>query len=245
MKKYVLVLFSFLILNIFAITGKEIIEKVDKNRSISNEYYEGTFTIIKNNRTLVKKFFGYAKDSEETFYMEFTNPEDNGVKYLKISDELWIYFPDADDYLKISGSMLKQGMMGSDMSYSDMVTIENLEEKYSVDLLGEEVLNKVPVYKIELIAKKGTKNITYYKEILYVDKDKFIILNAEYFAKSGRLLKTIDVQDIKKVKDHYFPTKMLIKDMRRKNSKTIIEFPIIKFDIKLPKNVFSLGYLKR
>ena len=245
MKKMLVVITLLSFLSIYAITPKEIIQKVDKNKLVTTEYYKGTFTIIKKSRTLIKQFFGYAKNSEETFYMEFTNPEDRGVKYLKINDELWIYFPDADDSLKISGSMLKQGMMGSDLSYSDMVTIENLEEKYTVTLLDEEKIKNTAVYKIQLIAKNGVKNINYYKEILYIEKGKYVMLRAEYYAKSGRLLKTIDVENVISKKGHYFPTKMIIKDMRRKSSKTIIEFSTIDFDITLPKGIFSIEYLKR
>ena len=39
---------------------------------------------------------------------EFTNPG-SGTKFLKRGDELWMFFPDAEDIVKISGHMLNQG----------------------------------------------------------------------------------------------------------------------------------------
>ena len=55
---------------------------------------------------------GRRRRREESF-VEFTNPEDKGVRYLKTDKNLWMYFPVEQETVKISGHLLKEGMMGS------------------------------------------------------------------------------------------------------------------------------------
>ncbi|MCK4644063.1 outer membrane lipoprotein-sorting protein [bacterium] len=229
----------------FALTAQEIIDRVDENSIASNQFFNGRMEINKGKRTLIKEFVGYGQDNEESFFMEFTNAEDVGVKYLKIADELWIYFPDADDIMKISGSMLKQGMMGSDLSYEDMVRMEDLSEKYDVELLEEEEYDGVECYKIQLTAKPDVKDVTYYREIMWVEKDKFVMRKVELYAKSGRLLKEMLVEKVIQVGKRYFGSKIIITDKKKKNSITTMEFTEVKFDVKLPEGIFTREYLKR
>ena len=168
-------------------TAKSIIEKVDKNQVFVTEKFTATMVITKGKRTLTKQFYGYGKKEGMKSFMEFTNPEDNGVKYLKMDDELWIYFPDADDIMKISGHMLRQGMMGSDISYEDMLENDSIDEQYDAKLLEDKKVGDRDCYVVELIAKKP--DVTYEKQVIVVDKNWFIPLEIELYARGGRLLK--------------------------------------------------------
>jgi len=47
---------------------------------------------------------------------------------LKLGDELWTYTPETDRIIKISGQMLRQSVMGSDLSYEDMMEDRKLIE---------------------------------------------------------------------------------------------------------------------
>ena len=228
-----------------ALTAKEIIDRVDQNRIGENQYYKGKMVITKRNRKLIKTFEGYSKDSEDTFYMKFTNPEDKGVKYLKIDDQLWIYFPDADDVMKISGSMLRQGMMGSDLSYEDMIRMDSIEEKYNTKLLGEKEFNGEKCYEVELTAKDDAEDVTYYREVMLVHKEKFVMVQVDLFAKSGRLLKRMENTKIEEIDGKFVGTKVVIKDMKKKDTETVMEFTEFDFNVELPEGVFTRNYLFR
>ncbi len=69
--------------------------------------------------------------------VEFTNPQDRGIKFLKREDNLWMFFPDAEEIIKISGHMLNQGMMGSDFSYQDIMESDNLTDLYNFEIVGK------------------------------------------------------------------------------------------------------------
>ncbi len=224
-------------------TAKSIIQKVDQNQVFTTQEFKAVMTITKGKRRLVKTFFGFGKKDGTKSFMEFTNPEDLGVKYLKIADELWIYFPDADDIMKISGHMLRQGMMGSDISYEDMLENDSIEEKYQSERLEDQKIGERDCFVIKLTAKKP--DATYAKQIIFVDQIWFLPLKIELFARGGRLLKTMTQAEVKKIGARWVPNTIHIRDMRKKNSETTITFDEIVFDKKVPARVFTKGYLKR
>ena len=53
---------------------------------------------------------------------------------LKLGDKLWTYSPQTDRVIQISGHMLRQSVMGSDMSYNDMMEDRPIEELYSANI---------------------------------------------------------------------------------------------------------------
>jgi outer membrane lipoprotein-sorting protein len=158
------------------LSGEDIIKRVDKNKIYETIEYNGKMTIKKGRRTRVKIMRVYA-EGEEKALIEFTNPVDRGTKYLKLHDEMWIYFPDAEEIIKISGHMLKQSMMGSDFSYEDVMENEGLLERYQISVLGSEIVDERDCYVLELNAK--SKEVTYAKQKLWVDKERFVILKTE------------------------------------------------------------------
>ena len=226
-----------------AVTAESIIDKVDENQTFDTEAFEATMVIRKGDRTLTKTFYGYGRWEGKTSFMAFTNPEDRGVKYLKRDDELWIYFPDADDVMKISGHMLRQGMMGSDISYEDMLEEESLEETYASRRLEDEVVDGRPCYVVELTAKKP--DVAYAKQRLAVDRTWYIPLRLELYARGGRKLKEMTQEDVERVGDRWVPRKVTIRDLRRRDSETVVTFDEIAFDVAVPDRVFTLGYLQR
>ena len=79
--------------------------------------------------TRYKTMNAVAEGSDKAF-AEFTNPEDRGTRYLKLEKDMWIYFPKEQDTVKISGHLLKEGMMGSDVSYEDALESRDFKAKY-------------------------------------------------------------------------------------------------------------------
>jgi outer membrane lipoprotein-sorting protein len=236
----------FAVGKLFAATtenAESIIAKVDANLVYTTQHFTAEMTVTRGTRKLVKKFQGWGAREGAKAFMEFTNLEDRGVKYLKLDNELWIYFPEADDILKISGHLLRQGMMGSDLSYEDMLENEGLRERYAAVRLPDKEVQGRACFVVELSAKYP--DLTYARRILAVDKEWFLPLELELFAAGGRKLKTMSYLDVKDFGGRFFPTTMLIRDLRRKESETRIRFMDLAFDAPLPSGVFSKQRLKR
>jgi outer membrane lipoprotein-sorting protein len=229
----------------FSITAEEIVRSVDRNMVFDNETGKAVMIIDREGKKMTKTFVMYAKKKgggNESF-SEFTNPEDRGTKYLKIDNELWIYLPDADDILKISGHMLRQGMMGSDISYEDMMRNEDMFSRYTAVMTGETNIDGIICYDVTITAK--VEDVTYYKERLLVDEQRMVELERDLYAKSGRLLKVFSQKGIKDYNGRYYPTVITVKDMKREDSLTTIELKDLDFDTPLSQEIFTRQNLKK
>ena len=71
--------------------------------------------------------------------MEFTNFDDEGTKYLKKDGNLYVYTEELEEVMPITGHMLKESMMGSDMSYEDTVNNDTLSSQYTATIVDEGV----------------------------------------------------------------------------------------------------------
>jgi outer membrane lipoprotein-sorting protein len=197
-----------------------------------------------NDQIRTKTLKAEAVNGEKTkAIVEFTNPEDNGTKYLMVGDNLWIYFPEEEDVVKISGHMLKEGMMGSDVSYEDALESDALLGKYTITLAGEEEINHRPCFVISLDAT--VKDVPYYKRKMWVDKENFISYKQEMYAKSGKLLKVASVLEIQKIEGKYIPVKVEMVNTLREKSKTVFEMNEIVLDKPMDENKFTMRYLRR
>src|SRR5690625_5574229 len=109
---------------------------------------------------------------------------------------MWLYSPSTDRTIMISGHMLRQSVMGSDLSYEDMMEDRKLTDIYSASLIGEETLEGRECYVLELTAK--VEDVAYESQKLWVDAERFVPLKQELYAKSGQLLKRITLSDIRR-----------------------------------------------
>lgn len=226
-----------------AVSARQIIKRVDRNQLFRTQKFKVIMVIQKGERRLKKKFYGFVQKKGEKSFLEFTNPEDRGVKFLKLNKELWIYFPQADDIMKISGHMLRQGMMGSDISYEDMLETEKMERKYKSKRLADQKINGEKVFVIEARAKVASA--LYARQVLYIHKKKYVPIKIDLYASGGRLIKQLIMSDIVRSGRRYVPRKLVFKDLRRENSKTVLKFLQIQYNVRLPRRVFSRRYLKR
>jgi outer membrane lipoprotein-sorting protein len=226
----------------YSLSPSDILSTMDKNRDYSTVSYTGTMEIHINGevRTKTMKVVGVGT---ERALVEFTNAQDKGTKFLKINKELWIYFPSEQDVVKISGHMLKEGMMGSDVSYEDALEADALHRKYTATLAGEETFEGHACHVLVLDA--NVKDVPYYKRKMWVDKELFIQWKEEMYAKSGTLLKVSHIIEVKKIGSRHFPVKLEMVNMLRKDTKTIFEMSDVAFEVKLDKGIFSLQNLQR
>ena len=249
------IIFLGLMTRCWAITGDEIINKVDANMTSKTAYSESRMVITVDNDVREKTMIGYDKGTD-TGYAEFLTPaRDKGVKYLKIKDNMWMYLPSVDKVIKISGAMLRQSMMGSDFSYEDALESTKLLEKYTATLISKEVLpvsfrigDKVETkmrtcYVVDLTAK--VKDVTYYRRVGYVDQEYFVPVKEDLFALSGKKLKEMTMGEIKKIGARHYPMYMTMRNLLRANSNTELFITKAEFDVKVDPKVFTQGNLTK
>lgn len=244
MRKYIIFTLATLFsIGAYSQTAKEILQKIDKNMSGENQVIESSMTIHgkRNSRTITS--ISYSVGTEKS-YTEYLSPaREKGTKMLKLTDKLWIYSPATDRTIQISGHMLRQSVMGSDMSYEDAMDDRKLTEVYDAKIIAEEEIDGQKVFVLEL--KANVDDIAYASRKMWVSKDKFIPLKEELYAKSGQLLKRLIMSDLKQFDGRWYPAKILYKDMLKKGDGTEMKVISIKFNQEIPEYMFTKAVLKQ
>lgn len=239
---------TFAVLIFFSIqasaqNAEEIIQKVDENMISRTQVSTSEMVIYgrRNTRTVTSK--SYAEGTENSFTEYLSPAREKGTKMLKLDDQLWIYNPSSDRTIQISGHMLKQSVMGSDLSYEDMMEERELVEMYEPSIKGEEDIDGRPTWILELNAI--VEDPTYEKQTIWVDQERFVPLKQEMFAKSGKLLKRVTLKDVKQFGDRWYPTRMNYKDVLKDGKGTDFIIQEIEFDVDIPPYIFSKASLRR
>jgi outer membrane lipoprotein-sorting protein len=223
-------------------TAAELLAILDKNEVYSSIQYSGEMVINYNGRRYVKTFTASARSNNDSF-MEFTNKEDTGTKYLKNAGRLYVYSPDTEEVMLISGHMLKESMMGSDMSYEDTINNDTLAARYNATIIGREDFNGRQAYKLELIAKNKTES--YPKRTLWIDVVTNDCLHYEMYALSGAKLKEYTLIKAETIGSRRFPVEAELRDTLRKGSSTTFKMLNVELDKPIPDSVFGMNNLKR
>jgi outer membrane lipoprotein-sorting protein len=225
-------------------TVSEIIAAMDKNLNAKSRVLTSKMVVHgrRTTRTIESKNWVVGIDLAFTEYL--SPAREKGTKMLKLGDKLWTYSPQTDRVIQISGHMLRQSVMGSDMSYNDMMEDRPMEELYKATLEGSVMIDDRDHWIILLESK--VKGLSYPKRRAWVDKEYLLPMKEELYAKSGKLLKTSTMDGIKKVQRRWFPSRFIYKDELKRNSKgTEWIIDEIAFDIDIPESRFSKALLRK
>ena len=221
----------------------KILQEVDKNISADSRIIESSMTVHgrRSSRTMTLKIYTIGEKKSFTEYL--SPPRDKGTKMLKLDREMWVYSPSTDRTIMISGHMLRQSVMGSDLSYEDMMDDRKLREIYTPTVVGQEVLDGRMCYLLHLQAK--VPDASYESQKLWVDAERMVPLKQELYAKSGQLLKRVLLGDVKQIQGRWFPMKMNYKDMLKEGDGTDWIISKIEFNKTIPEHIFSKASLKQ
>jgi len=227
-------------------SAAELLRRVDNNEIYNTIEYEGEITIDYQGRCYVKTLKAWGRGNTHSF-VEFTNSEDRGTKYLKRDGRLFVYSPDTEEVMLISGHMLKESMMGSDMSYEDTLDNDTLSNRYDPVIAGSETVkgngSSRDSWILELKAKKKTES--YPSRKLWIDKENGDLLRYELYALSGVKLKEYNLTKIEVINGRRFPVEVEMRDLMRKNSNTAFVMRNVVLDKPIADSVFSQRNLER
>ena len=224
-------------------SGEDILKKVDENMTSDTEIIMSTMVIHgrRGSRSVTAKSWIQGRDKSFSEYL--APPREKGTKMLKLEDRLWVYSPQTDRTIKIAGHMLRQSLMGSDLSYEDMMESPHLADLYTATVIGEELVNDRNCWVVKLIARKD--DVTYHSRKIWVDRERMIILKEDLFAKSGKLLKTTVIKEVFQVDGRWYPKVLIFKDMLQKGKGTEFIIESIEFDVDIPEYIFSKASLRK
>lgn len=223
--------------------ANSVLQKVDANMSAKSQIITSTMIIHgkRSSRSITSKSWIEGTDKSFTEYL--APAREQGTKMLKLEDQLWMYNPQSDRTIRISGHMLRQSVMGSDLSYEDMMEDRKLQDVYNAKIIGEEEIDGSLCWIMELNAI--VDDLAYDSQKLWVDQDKYVYRKQQLFAKSGKLLKVIDISELFQVDGRWYPKRMLFQDVLKNGKGTEFSVDSVEFDEVISDHIFSKASLRK
>ncbi len=187
----------------------------------------------------------YRRDSDDAFLIVMSAPEyEKGNGYLRVGDNFWMYRINTRTFQHVNRD---ESIGGTDAHGGDFET-RKLTELYGPALdekgnekISEEMLGKIPVNKVEAVAK--VNDVDYPKKIYWTRRDNDLVLKEESYSLSGTLMQTAYFLKFTVIDERFVPVKQIYIDEFEKGNKTIVEISGISTN-KLDDKIFTKAYLE-
>ena len=221
----------------------EILERIDRNMTYTTARMKARMTITyREGDERVLEFDSWSEGQDRSF-LAFTAPaRDAGSRFLRMQDAMWIYLPRVGKSVRIQGHMLRQGLMGSDFSYGDASENPHMAEDYEAVVEGSDTLEGRPVWILRLTAKRD--DLSYPTRKVWVDAERWIPLQEERFARSGKLLKRLTMGDVRQIGGRWFPFRMSLDNLLQTDTSTVLQVVDIEIGVAIPAETFTLRHLE-
>ncbi len=156
-------------------------------------------------------------------------------------DDKWMYLPALKRVRRIAASDGEKSFMGTDMTYNDMEVRE--VERDSHELLGEEKVGNWNCYKVKGQALDPADS-QYAWRITWFDKETFYPVKIEMYDKSEKLLKVLEVQELKKISNIWTPMTVLLSNVQTGHSTRVSILKAV-YDEEVNPRLFTTNYLQQ
>jgi outer membrane lipoprotein-sorting protein len=224
-----------------ALTGDEILKKAEDAMNAPQDR-------AATQKMILVKADGSEKQRDLKFYQKgsdkrlvvFLSPEDvKGIGFLSISEEqMYLYLPAFRKVRRIASHIKNEDFVGTDFAYEDIA-----ETEYTDDYTAVSTKEEASSYVLELVPRPDA-DVSYSKELMWVDKMTFIPTRIEYYSKSGKLIKILSAESVEQVDGYWFPMKMGMETVKT-GHKTLLEIVEIEHDTGLSDDFFTQRNLKR
>ncbi|MFP4373325.1 MAG: outer membrane lipoprotein-sorting protein [Spirochaetaceae bacterium] len=242
MKRIALLALMALVPVVGALTqsAEEIIRRLEANQTHETSRTEGRMVIHDRFGRRTTEFIMFARGSDDAL-IEFTSAEEAGQKVLRTDDEIYLFYPDASELIRLQGAALRRSMLGSDVSYEDMTGNKGYLDTYDVRVSGREEIDGNSCHVLDLEAT--SRDVAYPRQTLWVDAELHVMRRAEQYALSGRLLKVMEVKELMRQDGKIFPAHITIRDKLKRNTHTDFVIDDARINIDLPARIFSVEEL--
>ncbi|HTY60501.1 MAG TPA: outer membrane lipoprotein-sorting protein [Bacteroidota bacterium] len=181
--------------------------------------------------------FATSIKGDDRTLVKFMNADVKGQYLLMLEDAMWIYMPNTRKPIRITPL---QRLLGN-ASNGDVARTRYAGD-YAPEVRGEETVDGVPCYVLNLTAKR--EGATYARVELWVRQEDARPKKAEIYLSSGKHYKTIVYDAFATIHGRLLLTQMTIYDRLREGSKTIMSFSGYN-PKEIPEKYFNKDYLEK
>ena len=183
------------------------------------------------------KYQLFSKGRDNTLVRTIEPASERGRILLMKEFDLWAYMPDISQPIRLS---LAQRLSGQ-VANGDLART-NFSGDYTPRILRTEQVNKESYYVLELTA--NDRRVTYHRIIYWVNKENHRPYKAEFYAVSGRMLKTFQYLDFNMMDGMARPARLMVKNALHPDEVSVLEYSNM-HTRDFPDKVFTKDYLKR
>ena len=196
-----------------------------------------TSTVAGSRETDVKEYEILSRGIDRTLVRTTAPAMDRGQVLLMRGRDLWAFLPSLSQPIRLALSQRLTGQVAN----GDLARA-NFSGDYSPTVTGIETIKGQQYYVLEL--KAVDRGVTYHRVIYRVNKNNFRPLNAEFYAVSGKLLKTCSYENYKDTAGAVRPTTLIMEDALSEGTKSVLEYR--NFQIHdIPERYFNKDYLPK
>ena len=162
---------------------------------------------------------------------------ERGQALLMRERDLWIFLPSVSQPVRLSLSQRLTGQVAN----GDLARA-NFSGDYTASLAGEETVDGVKAHILDLTAKG--RDVTYARVRYWVAASDSRPIKAEFYAVSGRLLKTARYERFRELAGRTRPTRLVIEDAVKEGDYSVLEYEAMALR-DFPDRLFTRQYLQR
>lgn len=201
------------------ITADEIIRRADDVRCPAESFFMEVEVTSKGQDDAVKLEV-FTKGREKTRVNTLAPARDKGRNMVMVGEDMWAYVPNLKRAVRVA---LNQKLTGQ-AANGDVSRM-----RWWGDYSAKQEAEDAKSWTLFLTARK--KGLTYEKMRVWVEKNSFRPLRAEYLSLGGMILKRSQFREYKQIAGAVRPTEILIQDAKNAEDSSVIR--ILKLQ---PKN---------
>jgi outer membrane lipoprotein-sorting protein len=222
----------------------EIVEKMDQQMRGDYSVQTMTMRVVRPTWERSVSMKSWSRGQDYAMILITAPAKERGQVFLKRDKEMWNWVPSINRMIKIPPSMMSQSWLGSDFTNDDLLREASVVNDYHHTIAGEETVNGHEAWKIELLPKEDAA-VVWGKVNLWVSKEHYIELKAEFFDEDGNLKNTMTLSNIREIGGRTLPTHWEMIPADEEGKKTIIELESADFQEEIPESFFSQQNMKR
>lgn len=184
-----------------------------------------------------RKYRILSRGNENTIVLTLEPISERGQALLMRGRDLWIFMPNVSQPVRLS---LAQRLTGQ-VANGDLARA-NFAGDYTPALIGTEELDGASTQVLDLTAVD--RGVTYAKVKYWIGEKSGHPLKAEFYALSGRLLKTCRYEDFRTLGGRVRPTRLVMEDALKKGETSVLTYSNMELQ-DLPERMFTREYLRR
>lgn len=211
-----------------AVAGHPLLESLD--HELRTDHRQATIELSVRSKRRSRTYLLSQWAVDQNSAIELTAPSRNkGTRLLRRNDDLWTILPGLSSPERVSGHLLRRPLLGSDLSYADLLNSDKLADEYTV--VAEKQIPCAQGTCIALSLNAVSTDHSYPIRELIIHPSPLRLLEDQRFAQSGQAIKQFTYTDHRLHQGHIQPFQI---DILTEAGRTSTTLKVKTLDLQTP-----------